>query len=220
MVHSQPVAQVRRQCGVQRLAGAQQRVVDVVAGAAAADFFQVGRERRQVSFAQRPRVAAELLGQFQALEPRRPVEGEIQLVVVQEKSRKPYVLVTSDLHVPAKGVIASYKRRWRVEVTIREEKQGLNLEGFRVRSLAAVIAHINLVFLAHTLLRVIVQIDEALIGKSIGSIKRELVNVIAIVTRVLKKIGVEFLDDFGFFYLLELVKCRERRRNGHASARG
>jgi hypothetical protein len=58
-----------------------------------------------------------------------------------------------------------------------------------------------------------------LIGKSIGSTKRELVSVIAIVTRLLKKNGMEFLDDFEFFCLLELVRCRDRRRNGHASAR-
>ena len=77
------VVQELRQHGVEVFAGADQGVVDAVAGAAAADLLQVRPQRRQVALAQRPRIAEELLELFQALEPRRAGEGKIQLVVVQ-----------------------------------------------------------------------------------------------------------------------------------------
>jgi len=146
--------------------------------------------------------------------------GTVQLVIVQEEKRKPYVLVTNDLYIPVKGVISSYKSRWRIEVTFREEKQGLNLEGFRVRKLAAVKAHLAFVFLAHTLLRVLAQIDEALIEKSIGWMKAKLVNVLGMAKRFAKKMGIEFLDDFELYYLAELVTACRKRRKAYASAPG
>ena len=146
--------------------------------------------------------------------------GTVKLVIVKEKKRKPYLLVTDDLNCPVKGVITSYKRRWRIECTFREEKQNLNLEGFRVRSLTGVLAHLNLVFLAHTLLRVLAQIDKAIMDMSIGGVKDKVINVLAMVTRLAKKIGIEFLDDFELYYLIEIVTGSRRRRKGYASGPG
>ena len=54
VVHSQPVAQERGQGGVQRLAGAEQGVVDIVPRTAAADFLQIGGQGRQIALAQAP----------------------------------------------------------------------------------------------------------------------------------------------------------------------
>ena len=81
-------------------------------------------------------------------------------------------------------------------------------------------AHLAFVFLAHTLLRVLAQIDEALIDKSIGWMKAKLVNVLGMAKRLAKKMGLEFLDDFELYYLAEFVKGCRKRRKVYASAPG
>src|SRR3954451_11493213 len=76
------VVEELRQHRVQVVAGADEGVVDPLAGAAAADLDQVLLERLQVAVAQGARVAQELRQLFHPLEPRRAGEGEGQLVVV------------------------------------------------------------------------------------------------------------------------------------------
>ena len=146
--------------------------------------------------------------------------GTVQLVIVEEENRKPYLLVTDDLNCPVKGVITNYKERWRIECTFRDEKQNLNLEGFRVRTLAGVLAHLNLVFLVHTLLRVLAHIDEVLMNMSVGGVKDKVINILGMVTRLATKIGIEFLDDFELYYLIDVVKGRRKRRKVHPPAAG
>jgi hypothetical protein len=146
--------------------------------------------------------------------------GTVKLVIVREKNRKPYLLVTDDLNCPVKGVITSYKRRWRIECTFREEKQNLNLEGFRVRNLTGILAHLNFVFLTHTLLRVLAQIDEALMEMSVGGLKDEVINVLAVLNRRATKIGIEFLPNFELYYLIDVVKGSRKRRKVHPPGAG
>src|SRR3972149_776136 len=79
-----PAAQVGSQRGVQRLAGSEQGVVAFLPGAAASHLVEVRGQRGQVSRTERPWVAAQVPRQFQPLKPRGAVEGEVELVVVQD----------------------------------------------------------------------------------------------------------------------------------------
>ena len=76
MVHSEAVAQVGGECRVQRFAGADQGIVDGVASTAATHLLQETVEGFQVAFAQRSRVAVQMVDRFQSLEPRRAGERE------------------------------------------------------------------------------------------------------------------------------------------------
>src|SRR3990172_8855556 len=79
-----PAAQVGSQRGVQRLAGSEQGVVAFLPGAAASHLVEVRGQRGQVSRTERPWVAAQVPRKFQPLNPRGAVEGEVELVVVQD----------------------------------------------------------------------------------------------------------------------------------------
>ena len=105
MVHSQAVAQERGQGGIQRLAGPQQGVIDIVPRATATDFLQVGLHGLEVALAQGAGIATHDVGHLQPLEPRRPREGKVQFVVVQEVENHHVVPPAAEQFQPAEQAV-------------------------------------------------------------------------------------------------------------------
>jgi hypothetical protein len=75
--------------------------------------------------------------------------GEVAVVVVREKHKKPIYLVCTNLHLPAISVIQYYARRWKIEQMIKDLKQRLGLGDYQVRNLRAIQRHVALVLLSY-----------------------------------------------------------------------
>src|SRR6188768_2838839 len=88
LAFAESMPQKRSQCNIQRSAGADEGIVDVVAGAVVSDGIQELIERGQVTFAERTRIARQLVGGFQIFEAGRAVEREIELVIVENLQHK------------------------------------------------------------------------------------------------------------------------------------
>jgi hypothetical protein len=142
--------------------------------------------------------------------------GSVQLAVVLEDGRKPYLLVTCDLKAGTSRIVGAYKTRWRVEVFFRSSKQDVNLEGFRVRSLRAIRAHLVLVLLAYTIMKLPGLIDDEFRDKSIGAIKEDVIHIVATVQILKDKLVLIFSDTLSIFeryYIFDVfVRGRARRR--------
>lgn len=149
--------------------------------------------------------------------------GPVQLLLVVEPGRRPRLLVTSDLKARARQIVRAYEQRWRIEVFFRTAKQDLNLEGFRARKLRAIRAHIALVLLAFTLMKLLGFIDRQLMDKSIGEMKQEIIQVIATV-RILRtkhKLRLIFAKSSTLlerYHIFQIVSTREGHRLRKAGA--
>lgn len=84
------------------------------------------------------------------------VKGGITVKFVFLKQRledKALVLMTNALDMDVRDVMASYKRRWDIEVYYRDCKQCLGMGEYQVRSIDVGVIHLLLVNLAYTLLK-------------------------------------------------------------------
>lgn len=81
--------------------------------------------------------------------------GVVKLVLlkIRKNSRTFRVLVSNAITQPGEYLIQSYKKRWGIEVFYRDCKQHLGLSEYQVRGLGPVVIHLQLVFLAYTLLK-------------------------------------------------------------------
>lgn len=81
--------------------------------------------------------------------------GMVKIVLLKRRKngRKFKALVTNYLTCPGDEVIKYYKKRWDIEVFYRDCKQFLGLGEYQMRGLRPVVIHLQLVFLAYTLLK-------------------------------------------------------------------
>lgn len=81
--------------------------------------------------------------------------GLVKLVLLKNRKngRKYRVLVSNDMTLSGEDIIKYYKKRWDIEVFYRDCKQHLGLGDYQVRGLEAVVIHLQIVFLAYTLLK-------------------------------------------------------------------
>jgi len=114
-------------------------------------------------------------------------------VVVAEIDQKRRLLVTSDLEMGRKGVIKAYRDRFEIDNPFfRDGKQEMGLADFHTRRLRALVAHIALCFLSHTLVSLIKLFDKKLLDKTVGWIKESLFKVVAGVKAVGEGLRVTF----------------------------
>ena len=106
-------------------------------------------------------------------------------VVMAEINEKKRLLVTSDLEVGRKGVIKAYRGRFEIDNPFfRDGKQEMGLADFHTRKLKALVGHIALCFLSHTLVSLIKLFDKKLLDKTVGWLKENIFKVVAGVKRV------------------------------------
>lgn len=78
--------------------------------------------------------------------------GEVAVVVVKEKRKKPIYLVCTNIHLPAIDIIKYYAKRWKIEQMIKDLKQRLGFGDYQVRDLLAIQRHVALVLLSYFVL--------------------------------------------------------------------
>ena len=79
--------------------------------------------------------------------------GRVKVVFSRRRGeRKVLALVTDDLGVSMKTVVADYLKRWAIELLIKDEKQQLGLADYRVLRYRAVVRHLHLVDAAYACL--------------------------------------------------------------------
>jgi len=79
--------------------------------------------------------------------------GTVKIVFSRRKGEaKPIALVTDDLSVSMKTLVAGYLKRWSIELLIKDEKQHLGLADYRVLRYRAVVRHLHLVDAAYACL--------------------------------------------------------------------
>ncbi len=106
-------------------------------------------------------------------------------VVVAEINEKKRLLVTSDLEMKMSRVITVYRGRFEIDNPFfRDGKQEMGLADFHTRKLKALVGHIAMGFLSHTLVSLIKLFDRKLLDKTVGWIKENLFKAVAGVKRV------------------------------------
>ena len=89
---------------------------------------------------------AERIGQLGKL-------GTVKIVFSRRRGEaKQIALVTDDLNVSMKTIVADYLKRWSIELLIKDEKQHLGLADYRVLRYQAVVRHLHLVDAAYACL--------------------------------------------------------------------
>ena len=89
---------------------------------------------------------AERLGRLNKL-------GMVKVVFSRRRDeRKNIALVTDNLSVSMKTIVADYLKRWAIEMLIKDEKQQLGLGDYRVRRYRSVVRHLHLVDCAYACL--------------------------------------------------------------------
>lgn len=78
--------------------------------------------------------------------------GKVALVIVKEKKKKPYYLVSTNIHLPAIEVVKYYAKRWKIEQMIKDLKQRLGFGDYQVRNLQAIHRHVALSLLSYFVL--------------------------------------------------------------------
>ena len=123
---------------------------------------------------------------------RLPGYGPVKIVVAEINEKK-RLLVTSDLEMRRSRVIKVYGGRFEIDNPFfRDGKQEMGLADFHTRRLKALVAHIALCFLSHTLVSLIKLFNQELLDKTIGWLKENLFKAVAGVKRVGGGIAVTF----------------------------
>ena len=78
--------------------------------------------------------------------------GNVALVIVKEKKKKPYYLVSTNIHLPAMDIVKYYAKRWKIEQMIKDLKQRLGFGDYQVRNLQAIRRHVALSLLSYFVL--------------------------------------------------------------------
>lgn len=81
--------------------------------------------------------------------------GDVKLVFLKRRGRL-RVFATNAVNLDDETIIGIYKKRHSIDSFYRDSKQNLGMGAYQVRSLLSVVKHLHLVFLAYTLLRVLV----------------------------------------------------------------
>ncbi len=78
--------------------------------------------------------------------------GNVAVVVVKERRKKPFYLVCTNVHLSAMDVVKYYAKRWKIEQMIKDLKQRLGFGDYQVRDLQAIQRHVALVLLSYFVL--------------------------------------------------------------------
>jgi hypothetical protein len=79
--------------------------------------------------------------------------GTVKVVFARRKGERQWrALVTDNLRMSIKSVVADYLKRWAIELLIKEQKQHLGLGDYRVLRYRAVVRHLHLVDIAYACL--------------------------------------------------------------------
>lgn len=78
--------------------------------------------------------------------------GKVAVVIVKEKKKKPYYLVSTNIHLSPIDVIKYYAKRWKIEQMIKDLKQRLGFADYQVRNLQAIHRHVALSLLSYFVL--------------------------------------------------------------------
>lgn len=78
--------------------------------------------------------------------------GKVLMVIVKEKRKKPFYLVSTNLRLSAIEVVKYYAKRWKIEQMIKDLKQRLGLGDYQLRDLQAIKRHVALALLSYFVL--------------------------------------------------------------------
>lgn len=78
--------------------------------------------------------------------------GNVAVVVVKEKRKKTFYLVSTNLHLSALDIIKYYAKRWKIEQMIKDLKQRLGFGHYQVRNPQAIQRHVALALLSYCIL--------------------------------------------------------------------
>jgi len=79
--------------------------------------------------------------------------GTVKIVFSRRRGKSKHIaIVTDDLRVSMRTVVADYLKRWSIEMLIKDEKQHLGLGDYRVLRYQAVVRHLHLVDVAYACL--------------------------------------------------------------------
>jgi len=93
--------------------------------------------------------------------------GKVAVVIVKEKKKKPYYLVSTNMYLPALEVVKYYAKRWKIEQMIKDLKQRLGFGDYRVRTPHAIHRHVALSLVSYVVL-VVLKILQWLRDKTIS----------------------------------------------------
>jgi hypothetical protein len=77
---------------------------------------------------------------------------KVAVVVVKERGKKPYYLVSTNLHLSALDILKYYAKRWKIEQMIKDLKQRLGFGDYQVRNPKAIQRHVALALLSYCVL--------------------------------------------------------------------
>ncbi len=137
--------------------------------------------------------------------------GNVAVVVVKERRKKPFYLVCTNVHLAAMDVVKYYAKRWKIEQMIKDLKQRLGFGDYQVRDLQAIQRHVALVLLSYFVL-ILLKILQWLKDKSISfdlSIRRLAFQVrknilFENITVTLKTMKIQFKQNILDTYLEQL----------------
>jgi hypothetical protein len=78
--------------------------------------------------------------------------GKVAVVVVKEKRKKTFYLVSTNLHLCALDIVKYYAKRWKIEQMIKDLKQRLGFGHYQVRDPQAIQRHVALALLSYCVL--------------------------------------------------------------------
>jgi hypothetical protein len=79
--------------------------------------------------------------------------GQVKVVFARRKGDRQYrALVTDNINISTKSMVADYLKRWAIELLIKDQKQHLGLGDYRVLRYRAVVRHLHLVDIAYACL--------------------------------------------------------------------
>ena len=79
--------------------------------------------------------------------------GRVKVVFARRKGDRQYrALVTDNINISVKLMVADYLKRWAIELLIKDQKQHLGLGDYRVLRYRAVVRHLHLVDIAYACL--------------------------------------------------------------------
>lgn len=78
--------------------------------------------------------------------------GEVAVIVVKEKRKKPRYLVSTNIHLSAIDVVTYYANRWKIEQMTKDLKQRLGFGDYQVRNPQAIQRHVALTLLSFCVL--------------------------------------------------------------------
>jgi len=134
--------------------------------------------------------------------------GKVAVVVVKEKRKKPYYLVSTNLHLSALDIVKYYAKRWKIEQMIKDLKQRLGFEDYQTRNLQAIQRHVALTLLSYCVLTLLKTLQwlrnkNALLGLSIRLLAFHVRKHILLenITVTLKNMRIQFKQNILDAYL-------------------